>query len=258
MGKYTEMVDLTGKTVVVTGGLSGAGRLIAEVLIDAGADMILTYNRSAGAADTMKNEHPGSSISCFRLDQSDISSIEGFAGALADEGITIDCLVNNAGIYPACRIDDITPEGWDAMMDTNTRGVFFLCKALKPLMLKPASIINISSINATNPARALAHYGASKAAVEMVTRSLAQVYGDSGIRVNCIAPGLIYKEGQDEYIPGWADSYKERSPLHRLVQAEEIGKTCLFLASDLSSAITGQTITVDCGIMLAPCFYNEC
>ena len=258
MSKYSEMVDFKGKTVVVTGGLSGAGRLIAEVFIEAGADVVLTYNRSADAEESLHAAYPGANIKCYRLDQSDMGSIESFAGALAGEGAKIDCLVNNAGIYPACQIDDITPEAWDAMMDTNTRGVFFLCKALKPLMKEPASIVNISSINATNPAKALAHYGASKAAVEMITRSLAQVYGDSGIRVNCIAPGLIFKEGQDEYIPGWSDSYKERSPLHRLVQAEEIGKTCLFLASDLASAITGQTITVDCGIMLAPCFYNEC
>ena len=107
-----------------------------------------------------------------------------------------------------------------------------------------------------NPARKLAHYGISKAAVEMMTRSQAQAYGPE-VRVNCIAPGLIFKQGQEEFIPGWTESYKERSPLHKLVLAEEIGKTCLFLASDLSSAITGQTITVDCGIQLAPCFYNE-
>lgn len=265
MSKYTDMVDMTGKTVIVTGGLSGAGRAISEVFIESGADMILTYNHSSAAAEEMFSSHPDSRISCYHLDQSDIGSIEEFSDELKRSGITVDCLINNAGIYPAKAIDEITPDEWDDMMQTNARGVFFLCKCLKPLMAGTSddkdqsysSIINISSINADNPARALAHYGASKAAVEMLTRSLAQAYGSDNIRVNCIAPGLIYKPGQDEFIPGWTDSYKERSPLHKLVMPEEIGKTCLFLASGLASALTGQTITVDCGITLAPCFYNE-
>ena len=122
--------------------------------------------------------------------------------------------------------------------------------------MKNGFIINISSINAVNPARKLAHYGASKAAVEMMTRSQAQAYGPE-IRVNCIAPGLLFKDGQDEYIPGWADSYRDRSALSKLVDPEEIGRLCLILASDLTSAVTGQIITADCGVSLAPYFYNE-
>ena len=256
MNKYAQAVDFTGKTVVVTGALSGAGREIAKVFIEAGADVVLTYNRSAGAGESLRAEYPDAAMRFCRLDQSDPEAIGNFARELAEAGVRVDCLVNNAGIYPAIDIDELTVDDWDAMLDTNTRGPFFLARALKPLMNKGASIINISSINATNPARKLAHYGISKAAVEMMTRNQAQAYG-ADIRVNCIAPGLIFKEGQDEFIPGWTDSYKERSPLHKLVYAEEIGKTCLFLASDLASAITGQTITVDCGIMLAPCFFND-
>ena len=141
------------------------------------------------------------------------------------------------------------------MLDVNAKGVFFLSQKIRPLM-KRGSMINISSINASNPARRLAHYGASKAAVEMMTRSQAQAYGPD-IRVNCNAPGLIFKEGQDEYIPGWSDSYRERSALGKLVDPEEIGRLCLFLASDLSGAVTGQIITADCGVSLAPYFYNE-
>lgn len=256
MNKYAEALDFSGKNVIVTGGLSGAGKEIARVFIESGANVILTYHHSAGAAKDFLEEYPDKAICFFKLDQSDIGSIEAFAYVLKEADITVDCLVNNAGIYPARDIDDIEPEDWDAMLDTNTRGPFFLAKSLRPLMSEGSSIINISSINATNPSRNLAHYGISKAGIEMMTRAQAQAYGPS-VRVNCIAPGLIYKEGQDEFIPGWADSYKERSPLHKLVYAEEIGKTCLFLASDLASAVTGQTITVDCGIQLAPCFFNE-
>ena len=102
----------------------------------------------------------------------------------------------------------------------------------------------------------LIHYGMSKAAVEMQTRCLAYELGPD-IRVNCIAPGLIWREGQDKTIPGWRESYCERAALERLVYPEDIAKTALFLASDMSSAITGQIITVDCGVSLAPWFDNS-
>ena len=257
LNKYANTLDFTGRTVIVTGGLSGAGREIAKVFIESGASVILTFNSSAALADSMREEFPDADLSFYHLDQSKTSSIEAFASELATDGTEIDCLINNAGIYPAKDIDEIDTDDWDEMMETNSRGPFFLAKAIRPLMRKAgASIINVSSINATNPSRTLAHYGISKAAVEMMTRAQAQAFG-SQIRVNCVAPGLIYKEGQDEFIPGWTESYIERSPLHKLVLPEEIGKTCLFLASDLASAITGQIITVDCGIGLAPCFYNE-
>ena len=255
MSKYSDMLDFRGKTVIVTGGLSGAGRSISDVFIESGADVIMTYNKSADAADEVRLKWPGKHLEFMHLDTGNLESIYSFVKAIADKGITIDCLVNNAGIYPAKDMDEITPDDWDSMFDVNTRGVFFLTQKLRPLMNK-GSVINISSINATNPARKLAHYGSSKAAVEMMTRSQTQAYGPD-IRVNCIAPGLIFKEGQDEFIPGWADSYRDRSALGKLVEPEEIGKLCLVLASDLTTAVTGQVITADCGVMLAPCFYNE-
>lgn len=256
INKYAGLLDFAGRCVVITGALSGAGREIARVFIESGADVILTYNHSSGGEKWFRDNYPDSNIRVMHLDQSDTFSIESFASEIAADDTRIDCIINNAGIYPSKDIEDIDESDWDEMMDTNSKGPFFLVKALKPFMKKGSSVINISSINATNPSRYLAHYGISKAAVEMMTRAQAQAYG-SNIRVNCIAPGLIYKEGQEEFIPGWTESYKERSPLHKLVLPEEIGKTCLFLASDLASAITGQVITVDCGVGLAPYFYNE-
>ena len=255
MSNYSDMLDFKGQTVIVTGGLSGAGRAISDVFIESGADVIMTYNHSAEAAEEVKTKWPARHLSFMHLDTGSLDSIDSFVKAIADKGITIDCLVNNAGIYPAKDMDEITPDDWDSMFDVNTKGIFFLTQKLRPFM-KKGSIVNISSINATNPARKLAHYGASKASVEMMTRSQAQAYGPD-IRVNCIAPGLIFKEGQDEFIPGWAASYRDRSALGKLVEPEEIGKLCLILASDLTSAVTGQVITADCGVMLAPYFYNE-
>lgn len=255
MSRFADMLDLSGKTVIVTGGLSGAGRAIADVFIESGADVIMTYKSSGAACEKVAAKWPGRKLEFMELDTGSMESIEDFVKILEEKGVTVDCLVNNAGIYPAKNIDDVTPEEWDSMLDVNAKGVFFLTQKIRPLMKKGA-IINISSINAANPAKNLAHYGASKAAVEMITRSQAQAYGPD-IRVNCIAPGLIFAEGQDEFIPGWADSYRERSALGKLVYPEEIGKLCLILASDLTSPVTGQVITADCGVSLAPYFYNE-
>lgn len=255
MNRYADMLDFSGRTVIVTGGLSGAGRSIADVFIESGARVIMTYNSSEAAAEEVREKWPGRDLLFMRLDTGSMESIDAFISELKAQDISPDCLVNNAGIYPAKDIDSVTPEEWDRMLDVNAKGVFFLSQKIRPLM-KRGSMINISSINASNPARRLAHYGASKAAVEMMTRSQAQAYGPD-IRVNCIAPGLIFKEGQDEYIPGWSDSYRERSALGKLVDPEEIGRLCLFLASDLSGAVTGQIITADCGVSLAPYFYNE-
>ena len=241
-------LGLENKTVLITGGASGAGKKIVDVFVKAGATVALTYHRST-SGKLPKN------VRAYPLDQRDVSQIRELFQTVKKDLGKIDVLVTNAGIYPAKSMDKISQEDWDEMMETNARSVFFLNREAACYM-KSGSIINISSINAVNPASKLIHYGASKAAVEMITRCMAVELGPK-IRVNCIAPGLIYKKGQEEFIPGWTESYCERSALHRLVKAEEIGKTALFLASDLSSAITGQIITVDCGVSLAPYFNNH-
>ena len=246
-------IDLKGKTVLITGGASGAGTAIVKEFAKTGANIAFTFRHTL--PDDLLKELGDTGITAYHFDQSDLSQIdELLAMVLRDYG-HIDVLINNAGIYPAKAFDQISEADYDAMMDTNVKGIFFLSRAVSRVMDKGA-IINISSINATNPARKLIHYGMSKAAIEMETRCLAYELGPN-IRVNCIAPGLIYKEGQEQWIPGWTESYKERSALHRLVDPSEIGKAAVFFASDLSSAVTGQILTVDCGVSLAPYFYNE-
>lgn len=239
-------IDLKDRIVLITGGCSGAGKGIAEQFLKSGAEVLVTYNRSLPDSKEVK---------AYKYDQGDFDSIRRLVEDVIRDHGRIDVLVNNAGIYPARSLDTMSEEDYDAMFDINTKGVFFLSKEFARYMGN-GSIINISSINATNPASKLIHYGMSKAAIEMATRCLAYELGPK-IRVNCIAPGLIYKEGQERFIPGWRESYCERSALKRLVYPEDIGNTAIFLASDLSSAITGQIITVDCGVSLAPYFYNH-
>ena len=227
-------ISLINKTVLITGGASGAGRAIVKEFAETGPDI---------------------RIKGYRFDQGDLNQIDELVDMVMKDFGHIDVLVNNAGIYPARSLDTMTEKDYDDMMNINAKGVFFLSRAVSRVM-KQGSIVNISSINAVNPASKLIHYGMSKAAVEMETRCLAYELGPD-IRVNCIAPGLIYKEGQEKFIPGWSESYTERSALHRLVDPAEVGKAAVFFASDLSSAVTGQILTVDCGVSLAPYFFNE-
>ena len=246
-------ISLKNRTVLITGGASGAGTAIVKEFARTGANIAFTFHHTL--PDDLLNELGDAGITAYHYDQSDLSEIDELVAMITKDYGHIDVLVNNAGIYPARSLDAMTEKDYDEMMNINAKGVLFLSRAVSKVM-KQGSIINISSINAVNPASKLIHYGMSKAAVEMETRCLAYELGPD-IRVNCIAPGLIYKEGQEKFIPGWTESYQERSALHRLVKAEEIGKTAVFLASDLSSAITGQIITVDCGVSLAPYFFNE-
>ena len=238
-------IDFIDKIVLITGGCSGAGKGIVEQFLNTGATVLTTYNHSKPYDERVK---------AYEYDQGNLDSIRKLVEDVIKDYGRIDVLVNNAGIYPARSLNRISEEDYDAMMDTNTKGVFFLSREFAKYM-NNGSIINISSINATNPASKLIHYGMSKAAIEMETKCLAYELGPN-IRVNCIAPGLIYKEGQEKFIPGWTESYVERSALKKLVYPQDIGNTAIFLASDLSSAITGQIITVDCGVNLAPYFYN--
>lgn len=248
-------INFKNKTALITGGASGAGEKIVREFAKTGCNIAFTYNNSKNSADKLVEKLQGIKIKAYQFNQADVESIKPLIQSISDDFATVDILVNNAGIYPAKALSDIDEKDFTEMMDVNVKGTFFLSREVANVM-KQGSIINISSINANNPAGKLVHYGMSKAAVEMQTKCLAYEFGPN-IRVNCIAPGLIYKEGQEKFIPGWVESYSERAALKRIVLPEEIARTAIFLASDLSSAITGQIITVDCGIMLAPCFNNE-
>lgn len=260
MSQREKLPGLSGQVALITGGGRGAGSAIARQFALAGADVAITY-RSGGAeaeqaADALRAL--GVRAEAFPLDQSRTEETGPLIERVAARFGRLDCLVNNAGVYPAKPVAEVTEGDWDAMLDCNTRGVFFLSRAAAEYMGAHGggAVVNISSINAVNPAGNLVPYGVSKAAVEMVTRCLAQQYGPAGVRVNCVAPGLIWAEGQEKTIPGWRESYCARAPLGRLVQGEDVGNACLFLCSSLSAAVTGQTLTVDCGVLLAPCFDN--
>lgn len=259
MKELGTLLDFSGKTALITGGARGAGVAVVRQFARTGANVALTYRGGAQEAQALVAQlrAQGARAEAFAFDQSDASAAPALLDAAEAAFGTVDFLVNNAGIYPAKPIMDVSETDWDNMLDCNTKGVFFLSREAARRMKGGGAIVNISSINAVNPAGQLSHYGISKAAVEMMTRCMAQSFGPMGVRVNCVAPGLIWKEGQEKFIPGWRESYCERAPLGRLVQAEDVGNACVFLCSPLSSAVTGQVLTVDCGVLLAPCFDNR-
>lgn len=254
----TNAVDYTGKTVVITGAAQGSGAGIAKRFAEAGADVVITYNRNDKAAQEKVAEFRkmGSKAAAYHLNQLDTETVDTVIQQIYQDYGRIDCLVNNAGIYPHQNVLDMTEQEWDAMMNSNARGAFFVSQRVAKVMKEQGggAIINISSINATNPSDTLVHYGASKAAVEMITRGLAHSLGKYGIRVNCIAPGLIDAPGLDRNVPGWRESYSSRAPLGRIATPADMGNVCIFLGSELASFVTGQIISVDGGVLLAPCY----
>ena len=248
-----------GKTAIVTGAAQGAGAGIAKRFAENGANVVITYrtNRDAGLKKVEEFQTLGVKAAAYQLDQRDVDSIDTVIEQIAKDFGSIDVLVNNAGIYPHAVNMEMTVEEWDDMLDTNTRGMFFVSRCVAKIMAKQkdgGAIVNISSINATYPSDTLTHYGISKAADEMMTRCLAHDFGKLGVRVNCVAPGLIDNPMLDVYVPGWRESYCERAALGHLVEPEDIGDACVFLGSKLSRSITGQVITVDAGVALAPLY----
>ena len=248
-------INFKNKTILITGGGSGLGMNIVRAFASYDANVAFTYNNSKSQADELIKQIGKDNVKAYQFDISKIDTINSLLDQIINDFGNIDVLVNNAGIYPGKLINDINEKDFEDMMNINSKGVFFLSRSVAQIM-KNGSIINISSINANNPGKTLAHYGMSKASIEMLTKSLALEYGPN-IRVNCIAPGLIHRDGIENAIPSWVDSYGERALLKRLVNPEDIANTCVFFASDLSAGITGQTLTVDCGVSIAPYYNND-
>ena len=252
------MFDLSGKTIVVTGGGQGIGRGIVQSVAEAGADVVVagrtaaTLEESAAAA----REH---GVQAWPL-VSDITrpgDIDRIVAAALEHNGRIDCWVNNAG---SARNEDVGPlidtreDQWDAVVDLNLKWTFFCCQAAARVMRDQGgggSIINISSRSGSQPCPMTGQYGAAKAGVENLTATMAVEWGHHGIRVNAVAPGVVatpeHLESGSMQTEGRRRRQIESVPLRRLGRVEDIGPLCVFLASDESSWITGDVIQVTGG-----------
>ncbi len=242
--------DLTGRTVFVTGATSGLGRRFAKVLAQAGADVAIAGRRAERLADLKSEiERLGRKCAAVPLDVTDISAIAGaFDAAEAALG-PVHVLVNNAGMSRDGKAVDITPQDFDAVMDTNLRAPFFMASEAARRMIvrgQGGRIVNIASIGAFRVLPGLAPYCMSKAGLAMMTQCLAREWARHDINVNAICPGYIETEINRDWFKSEGGQKQIKSfPKRRLAQESDLDGILLLLASDASRAITGSLMTVD-------------
>lgn len=249
-----ELFDLTGRTAVVTGGSRGIGKEMAEGLAEAGASLMLCARRAEWLDETLEEFRAKNFRAVGRI--CDVMKAEDVQ-ATVDETIKtfgkIDVLINNAGISWGAMPEEMPLAQWQKVIDVNLTGCFVFAQTAGREMLKQksGSIINIASISGlTSSANGpfYAGYAASKAGLIGLTRELAASWGRSGIRVNAIAPGFFHSRLADSVIDIYERSIQETNAIPRIGQAGELKGAAVFLASDASSYVTGQTLVVDGGM----------
>jgi 3-oxoacyl-[acyl-carrier protein] reductase len=244
---------LDGKVVLVTGASRGIGRGIVKVLAAHGANLAFTYLSSPEKAAELEQELKASGVNAkgYKSDASDFKAAEELITAVVADFGKIDCVVNNAGITRDNLLMRMTEEQFDEVIRTNLKSAFNITKAAQKPMLRErkGSIINMSSVVGVKGNAGQANYAASKAGMIGLTKSVALELGSRNIRCNAIAPGFIETEMTDALNADVVKGWREAIPLKRGGTPEDVANLVLFLASDLSSYITGQVINVDGGML---------
>ena len=252
--RVASLLDFRGKVALVTGAGGGLGRGIAARFAEAGAAVVAHYRRSADEANALVLEITKGSGRAIAAggDLTQAEDVERLIARAVESFGRLDVLVNNAGTYPMAGLLEMTAEEWDEVMASNLRTTFLCTQAAARQMVGQGTggaIVNITSIEAENPAPGHSHYNAAKAGVLMHTRAAAGELAAHGIRVNAVAPGLIWREGIEQAWPDGVARWKRAAPLGRLGTAADVADACLFLASPGARWITGASLTVDGGQM---------
>jgi 3-oxoacyl-[acyl-carrier protein] reductase len=244
------MGSLDGTTALVTGGSRGIGRAICQQLAQQGAEIILHYNSNLAAAEETAASIRGE-VSLVQADLSSIDEIEKMFEEL--RGIRLDFLVNNAGIWRNTPMGSATAAGVDEMLDTNLRGPFWVTQCALPLMKDGGRIVNLSSVaGRIGVAGGRSLYGATKAAIDSLTRSWALELAPRKILVNSVAPGYITTEMTEEFFsdPAMLESAIRRQPMGKIGTPEEVADVVVFLCSEGARFVTGQSINVSGGSII--------
>jgi NAD(P)-dependent dehydrogenase (short-subunit alcohol dehydrogenase family) len=247
-------LDLTNRTAVVIGGTSGIGRAIAIGLADAGADVVPTGRRANLVDEVARDvETRGRRSLVITADVSDTASIRTLAEVVIEKFGKVDILVNAAGRTVRRPTLDVTDAEWEGIMDTNLTGMLRACRAFGGHMIERqyGRIINIGSLTSLVALHEVAAYGASKAGVAALTKSLAVEWAQHGVCVNAILPG-VFRTALNEGLLDGTDRGRElllRTPMRRFGQPEELAGAAVFLASDAASFVTGHLLAVDGGFL---------
>ncbi len=242
-----------GKNVIITGASRGIGKGIAQVFADQGANVAFTYSSSEGPALELEKEllSKGVKAKAYKSNAASFEESEKLAAQVLEDFGGIDVLINNAGITKDNLLIRMSEEDFDKVIDTNLKSVFNMTKAVQRTLLKQryGSIINMSSVVGVKGNAGQTNYAASKAGMIGFTKSVALELGSRNIRCNAIAPGFIETEMTGKLDEKVVQSWRDAIPLKRGGSPEDIANACLYLASDLSSYVTGQVLNVNGGML---------
>ena len=239
------------KNVLITGGSRGIGRATVERMIGEGWNVGFTFHSSEDEAREIAERLTTAETRCvaYPADVRDPEQLSRLAESFVADFESIEGLVNNAGIRSDALLFHMTPEQWRDVMETNLDGAFSMTRAVVPVMLRQrrGSIVNVTSLSGMHGVAGQTNYSASKGGMIAMSKSLSRELARSGIRVNCVAPGLVETDMIAEMEPERKKEMIRQIPMRRLIRPEEIAETIRFLLSNESSGITGQVITVDGG-----------
>ena len=253
MSKLEINKQLAGRTALITGASRGIGKAIARSFAEQGANIVFTHLSSTEQEEGVVNELKafGTSICAYRSDASNFNAVNDLIEEVIKEFGRLDIIVNNAGITRDNLLLRMSEQDWDEVIQVNLKSVFNTIKAATRPMIsqRSGSIINISSVVGIKGNAGQVNYAASKAGIIGITKSVALELGSRNIRCNAIAPGFIQTAMTENLPPVTIQEWTKQIPLKRMGTAEDVANCALFLASDLSSYITGQVMQVDGGML---------